>query len=89
MAVEGGDQRVGALAAERHDEDGGELEVGRHAHFGHGDHHALEGRIVDLAALEDFGEGVAHQFADAQLALGRRAGRCGLRHENSRPRARA
>ena len=77
MAIEGGDQRIGALAAERNDEGGGELEVRRHAHFRHGDHHALEGRIVDLAALENLGKRVADQFADAQLALGRRAGRCG------------
>ena len=70
VALEGGEDGVGVLAAERHDEDGGELEVGRHAHFRHGDDRALQRRVVDLAALEDVGQRVADQFADAKLALG-------------------
>ena len=34
------------------------------------DHHALEHRIVDLALEQDVGQRMAHQFADAKLALG-------------------
>ena len=53
------------------------LEVGRHAHFRHGDHVPVEGRIVDLAALQDVGQRVADQLADAKLALGGRLSRRG------------
>ena len=50
-----------------------ELQIGRHFH--RGNRHDLPGerRILDLAARENVGDGMADQFADAQQAL-RRSG---------------
>ena len=45
VAVERGEHRCLVLAAERHDVDRGELEVGTHLHRGHGDDMALEHRV--------------------------------------------
>ena len=84
VAVEGGDRRLGALAAQRHDIGGGQPEVRCHPHLGHGHHHPLEGGIVDFAALEDLGQRMAHQFADAKLAL-RETGRPALGGALHRP----
>ena len=53
-------------AAERHDVDRSRAEVGRHAHFRHRDHVALEHRIMHLAARQHLGERMAHELADAQ-----------------------
>ncbi|MEI9900668.1 MAG: hypothetical protein WDN31_11720 [Hyphomicrobium sp.] len=55
MTVEGGDDLVGALAAERHNVGVGELQIGGHAHFGHGDHRAVERLVLDFAAREQPG----------------------------------
>ena len=44
------------------------LQVGRHAHLGDRDEHAVELR-PGLAAREDVGQRMAHQLADAELAL--------------------
>src|SRR6185312_2205905 len=44
-------------------------EVRRHLHLGHRDDVALEIGIVDDALRQDLGDGVSHDFADAQLAL--------------------
>ena len=62
--------RVGVLGAERRDEGGRDLEVGRHAHLGDRDDGRLDQRIEDLAALQHFGQRMAHLFADAKQALG-------------------
>ncbi len=62
------------LAAERHDVDGREPQVGAHAHLGHGDEVAFEHRIVHVAARQHIGHGVADQLADAQRALRRPPG---------------
>ena len=43
-------------------------------HLRHGDEMAFDHRIVHLAARQHVGDGMANQFADAQLAL-RAAGR--------------
>ena len=59
-----------SLRAERRDEGGRDLEVGRHAHFGNRNHRRLDQRIEDLAALQHFGQRMTHLLADAQLALG-------------------
>ena len=66
-------------AAERHDVDGREPQVGRHAHFGHGDEMGLQHRIVHVAARQDLGDGVAHEFAGAQGPL--RGAGSGLRDD--------
>ena len=58
------------LGAEWRDEGGGDLQVGRHAHFRNRNHRRLDQRIDDLAALQRFGQRMAHLFADAQHALG-------------------
>ena len=57
--------------AERRDEGGRDLEVGRHAHFRNRDHGLLDEVVADLAALQQVGERVSHLLAHAQLALGR------------------
>src|ERR1700688_593649 len=44
-------------------------EVGAHAHAGHGDGHAREIGVAEMAALDDMGEGVTNRLADALLAL--------------------
>ena len=77
MAVEGGEHFLGVAAGERHDVDGGEPQVGGHAHFRHGNEMAFNDRIVHVAARQHVGHGVAHQFADAQLAL-RASGRAAV-----------
>src|SRR5215813_2442667 len=59
VALERIEHRLLVLAAERHHVDGGELEVGAHAHLGHGDHVLLDHRVVHLAARQDVGDGVA------------------------------
>ncbi len=74
VPVEGGEHLLGVAAGERHDVDGGQPQVGGHAHFRHGDEMALDHRIVHIAAREHLGDRMPHQFADAQLAL-RAAGR--------------
>ena len=71
MLVQRLDDRVGILGAERRDEGGGDLQVGRHAHLGNRDHRRLDQRVDDLAALQRFGQRMAHLLADAKLALGR------------------
>jgi len=69
-------------SAERHHVDGGELEVRRHPHFGHSDDVAFERRIVHAALSKNVRNGVADDFANAQLSLrpsrryDRREGRC-------------
>src|SRR6478752_5288264 len=78
VALEGGDHLLGVAPAHRHDVDGGEPQVRAHAHFRHGDEMALDDRIVHVAAREHLGHRVAHQFADAQLALRAAAGRCAV-----------
>ncbi len=60
---------VGIAAAERHDVNGGEPQIGSHAHFRHGDQVTLDDRIMHVTARQHFGERVAHQFADTQLTL--------------------
>ena len=76
------DQRVRVLHRERRDEHGRVLQVGRHAHLGDGDEHAVELR-ARLAAREDIGQRMAHQLADAELALRGFAGSAGCRSEAS------
>ena len=67
----------GSRVRERRDERGRVLQVGRHAHLGDGDQHAVELR-PRLAARENLGKRMAHELADAQLALGRLAGTMGV-----------
>ena len=50
---------------------GGVAQVGAHPHLGDGHRDAGQRRIVDLLLAEDLDQGVAHQFAGAQLALRR------------------
>ena len=68
-ALECGDHLFGVAAAERHHVDRGKPQVGGHAHFRHRDQMSFDDRIVHVAARQHLGERVAHQFADAQLAL--------------------
>ena len=60
---------LGMLATERHDIGIGDLEIIGHAHFGHGDHRAAQGVVVDVPPGKNGSQRVAHQFADAQHAL--------------------
>jgi hypothetical protein len=69
VAVERNDDLVALLAAERHDIGCGKAKVRRHPHLGHRHHRRFQRRVVDLAALENFRQRMAHQFADAKLAL--------------------
>ena len=77
VALERREHRLAVAAAERHDVDGGEPQVGRHAHLRHGDEMGLEHRIVHVAARQDLGEGVADELADAQARAA--TGRCRTR----------
>ena len=63
---------VDVLAAERHDVDRREPQVGGHAHFRDVIEVAFEHRVMHVAARQHLGHRVADQFADAQLALRRR-----------------
>src|SRR6185437_12592863 len=67
------DDLAGAAAAQRHDEGGGVLEVGAHAHFGNGHRRLLQRRVTQAAPLQNAGKGMAQLLADAQLALARLA----------------
>ncbi|MFT5743199.1 MAG: hypothetical protein ACI86S_001265, partial [Paracoccaceae bacterium] len=49
----------------------GDGQVGRDPHFANGNHHAPQFEVMDLAALEDFGQPAPDQFSDPQLPLGR------------------
>ena len=49
----------------------GVAQIGRAAHFGDGDRDIMQRLVVDFLLAEDFDQGVAHQFAGAELALGR------------------
>jgi hypothetical protein len=69
VPLECGDDFFGIAAAERHDVNGGESQIGGHAHFRHRHEMFLDDRIVHLAARQHFGERVTHQFTHAQLAL--------------------
>src|SRR5205085_10379575 len=69
VALERGQYRLRVAAAERHDVDGGEPQIGAHAHLRYGDHMALDNRIMHLAADEHLGERMADELADAQLSL--------------------
>src|ERR1051325_11720579 len=71
VALERVDHRLIVAAAERHDVDGGELEVRRHAHLRHRDHVTLDDRIMHLAARQNVGDGVTDHLAGAQCALAR------------------
>ena len=65
VPVESDDRRLGVLAAERHDRDGRELQIGRHLHRRDRHHLPIEHGIDDFAALENFRHRVADRFADA------------------------
>ena len=64
---------LGVLAAQRHNVDGCEPQVGRHAHLRHRDEVPFQHGIVYVPSRQHVGERVPHQFADAQSAL-RRSG---------------
>lgn len=64
-----GDVRGFQSSAQRFDEHRGVAQVGRDAHLGHGDRNAVERLVVNLFLTQDFHQGMAHQFAGAQLAL--------------------
>ncbi len=51
---------------------GGDLQVGRHAHFRYGDHGLFDQVVAHFAALEDLSNGGANLFANAKHALGGR-----------------
>jgi hypothetical protein len=56
------------------DEANGMLEVGAHPYFGDGHRDALQGGIDQLFLAQDGHQGVANQFAGAELALRRTHG---------------
>ena len=61
--------------AERRDEGGRDLQIGRHAHLGDRDHRRLDQRITDFAALQHLGQArgapVRRRAACAGMGLGR------------------
>ena len=61
--------RLGVASAERHHVDGGEPQIGGHAHLRHRDQVRFDHRIMHVAARKHLGERMTDQFADAQLAL--------------------
>ena len=63
------DRFFGLAAAERHHIGRGELEVGRHAHFGHGERVPVQHLVHDLAAGEDLGERMPDHLSHLQLTL--------------------
>ncbi|MNT44639.1 hypothetical protein D3C72_1811750 [compost metagenome] len=64
-------RRLGRLdpGAQGFDETDGVTQVRRQTHLGDGDRHAVQGLVVDAVFAQDVDQGVADQFAGAQLAL--------------------
>ena len=56
------------LAEQRLHEHRRVAQVGRHAHFGDADEVAGERLVMDVAALQDFAQHMAHLLADAEQA---------------------
>jgi 4-hydroxy-tetrahydrodipicolinate reductase len=70
-----------ALAAERQHKGGGDAQITGDGDLAHGDHHAIEIRVMDFTPAQDLRQVAADQFTDTQLALGRaRAGMFILSH---------
>ena len=69
MAIQGFDDGLHIEAAERHDVDVRELQIGRHPDFRHRDDVLLEHRIRYGTPRQHFGHDVADQLADPQHAL--------------------
>jgi hypothetical protein len=69
VALERGEHGGHILAAQRHDEDGGEPQVRRHTHLGHGDDMRAEHLVVNLSSGQHLGERVPNELGDSQLAL--------------------
>src|SRR6056297_3474217 len=63
------DRRALRLAAQRHDEGGGDLEIGRAAYLAHRDRQAVQFGVVDVAAHQHLRQRAANEFADPQLSL--------------------
>jgi len=69
VALKGLEHWRQVFSSQRHNVDGGEPQVGRHAHLGDGHDMGGEHVVVHVAAREHLGEGVADELAHAQLAL--------------------
>ncbi len=72
--VQGGDHLRRANPAQRLDEADGVAQVRAHPHLAQGDGDPLQRGIVDGLVAEDVHQRVAHQFAGAELTLGRPGG---------------
>src|SRR5262245_4387607 len=71
VAIERVEHLARVAPAERHHVDGGNPQVRRQAHLGHGDGVLLDHRIMHFAARQDLRQRVPNQLAGAQLALRR------------------
>ena len=71
MAVKGGDDGGGVLAAQRFAIDGGIAHVGRRLDLSDGHRHAFQIGIADFVAPENFRQRMAQHLADTELALRR------------------
>src|SRR5262245_48301237 len=69
VLVETLDCILGAFAAQGQHEDGGELQIRRHAHFWHGEPILVEYLVDYFAAGEDLGARVQYGLADFCLAM--------------------
>ena len=76
-------------AEQRLHEHRGEAQVGRHAHFGDADEVAGERLVMDVAAHQDVGQGMAHLLADAKQADRAAFGGFDFAHHAPLPSARA
>lgn len=62
-----------ALATQWQHIGGGDTQIGRGTHLANSDRHPVQIRIVDIATVQNLGQGTPDQLADAQLALRRAA----------------
>lgn len=69
VAAKCGEHLILALPAKRQDIGCRLFEIGRAAHFAHGDRHPRQIGIVDIPARQDIGKRTTKHFADAKLPL--------------------
>ena len=78
VALERREHRIRVAPTERHQVDRGEPKVGRHLNFRHRDQVLFDDGVMHVPAREHVRERMAHEFADAQLALRAAAARAGV-----------
>ena len=71
VSVQSLEGRRRLLAAERHDRDSGEFEIGRHADCGNSHRTTADLYVEHFAARENLGERMPNEFAHPLDAVGR------------------